>query len=322
MSALFGGGSSKEKTVALMDIESGSVGAALARISRKDAPRLFGEVRIDIPVKHTRSTEALALEIEKAMREAMSHISAVAARMRNTEPLSRLGAVGRALLFFSPPWASMHLEGGSAQFYEPMRAFGQGVVENHFGTIPTTVHPLGTIAAHGAVQLYPSDTPQLLCIVCGEVSEMLVLTSGALLGRGTIPVGTNTLLRTLVMHGGVSAQEAQSYLRMAERTAHPLAEPLSAAQSHFATEFTDVARDLNGENPFAGIIVMAPHTHADIFAHALTGHEPLQALFPEGGVVRSFRPQHLMPYLAGHAPRPDLPLMLGSLFAQAKFAGI
>ncbi len=307
-------------TVALLDIENGSVGAALARITPDDAPRLFGEVRIDTPVLTTLDTRVMTRGIEKAAREALRHVSEVAARLRLHEALSDTGEVGRAVAFLSPPWAAMHLSGGTADYAPHMQETVQGLLTEAFGDARATLHPFGTAVAHGAVRVFPDATPALVCIVNADVTELLAIVGNQLVGRATIPVGLHALMRTLSAHGGLSRAETLSLLALGPHARYSaVREPLAAAQAHFVREFAEAAGELLAQAPFAHVLVLAPRGSEEWFAHALAEDESLKDLFPENSTVRAMRPQHLMPHIAAHALKPDLPLMLEALFVDAKF---
>ena len=322
MSSIFGKKKTKgEKTVALVDIESGSVGAALVGLSKNEAPKLFAEKRISLPVRHARDSDTLFRAVTEATEEALHHTSNVSSRMRNHKALSGQGEIDRIAIFLSPPWASLHLTGGTAEYVEPMRRAINHMTQGVFGNIPTTFHPLGTAAAHGAAALFPFNTPSVLLNVGGEVSEILILTDSAILGHATIPLGRHTLLRTLMSHGGVSAAEAGSYMALNRREGHVLFEPMRVSEDHFASSVAEATRDLNhSQDLLSGIIVMAEEPLGEIVAKALSREESLSELFLEGGTVRSMRAPHVMPYIAAHAQKPDLCLLLEALFIDRKFA--
>jgi hypothetical protein len=302
MSPMFGGKKKSGKTIALVDVDSSSVGSALMHLSRHEAPKLFGETRVDVPLLTTRDAHLLARDIERAVHEALLHTSAVAARLRAHEAVASHGEVESAAVFFSPPWASMHLSGGTADFVEPMRRAAHLSVGATLGQIPTSFHPLGTAAAHGSVLIFPNEAPILLCIINQEVTELLIVSPKTLLGRATVPAGSHVLLRTLMTHGGMDREEARSYLRLPRRNDDQYSEPLKSSSD------------------FSGIIVIAQEPLPELLARALARHEGLAELFPEGGTVRAIRTQHVMPYIAAHARTPDLSLMLEALFINAKFA--
>ena len=61
---LFVGKKSPEKTVLILDVESGSVGSALVRLVPKKQPKLFGETRAYAPLSMSRSGSALYTNIK------------------------------------------------------------------------------------------------------------------------------------------------------------------------------------------------------------------------------------------------------------------
>ena len=321
MSPLFGKKKNKsKKTIVLVDIESGSVGSALVGLSEREAPKLFAEKRISLPVRHARDSGTLLHAVTEATEEALLHTSSVASRMRNHKALLGQGEIDRIAIFVSPPWASQHLSGGTAEYVEPMRRAVNHMTQGLFGEIPTTFHPLGTAAAHGAVLLFPFDTPSVLLIVSGEVSEILILNDRSLLGRATVPLGGHALVRTLISHGGVSAAEAESYMALSRREGHALFEPMRVAEDHFASTIAEATKDLSGQDALGGIIVMAEEPLGEIVARALSREKSLAELFLEGGTVRSIRSSHVTPYIAAHAHKPDLSLLIEALFIDRKFA--
>ncbi|HVV39201.1 MAG TPA: hypothetical protein VHD31_02645 [Candidatus Paceibacterota bacterium] len=309
-------------TIAILDVENGSVAAALARLTPNDPPKLFAETRIRMPILNSLDTRLMTREIEKATREALGHISRVAARIRLHDGLSSNGEVERSAAFFSPPWAAMHLEGGTADYAPHMSELVQNLLQETFGDKRSTLHPFGTAAAHSAVLLYPHLGSTMLCIVSGEVTELLVIENNRVVGRATVPVGFYSLLRTLTMHAGISAAEARSLLSLASGEHTTFIEPLVAAQSHFANAFAEAAAELLERSRVENVLVIAPHPVEEWFARALAEDSALIELFPPNSTVRAIRAQHAMPYIAAHALKPDLPLMLEALFVDAKFSGI
>ncbi len=308
------------KTVAILDIESGSVGAALARISPHEAPKLFAETRISLPIHKTRDSVALARAVEVAAEQALLHVSGVATRMREHEALRHQGEVGRVAVFMSPPWATMHLAGGTADFAEPVQHMARGVSRSLFGEVPTSFHPLGSAAAHGNALIFPSDSANLLCIVGGEVSELLVLNNHTVFGHATVPLGQHALMRTLISHGNVSPAEAESFLRLANREGHVLSEPMRVVEDHVAALVAQAADEARADKALSGVVVLAHEPISGIVARALSREKNLAQLFPAGGTVRSLRASHAMPYFTAHAPRPDVNLMLEALFIDGKFS--
>ncbi len=218
------------------------------------------------------------------------------------------------------PWATLELAGAPA-FAPHMRDMLHSAARATLGEKKVSLYPFGTAAAHGALSFFPDETPALLCIVSGEATELLLLENNSLKARATVPSGLHTLVRTLVSHGGMSQEEARSYLSLEGRdAAHPASEPSRHAQAHFAEQFADVAAPLLRVAPAQSVFVMAPQSAEAWFARALGESEPLAGLFREGATVRPIRAGHAQPYMGGHGTRPDLPLMLEALFVDKKFA--
>ncbi len=330
MSALFGLSAGRQKSISksdktflFIDVENGSVASALARISKKEPPRLFGERRVQLPVFHPISSQELAYKIDSTIKEALAHTSEVAARMRHNPETAAMGHITEARIFLSAPWARSSIgEKGLQWDYEPeILSLLQKNAHIFAVDVQILAHPFSRAAASAAFAFSEEET--LLCIVTGEVIELVLVDQGLVLGRATIPFGLHTVLRTLQSHAGLSLQEALSALRLLhlENThSHPYYEPMGASARHFAEEFSDAAEDLLEVSHARTILVLAPETVGDWFAKALTGNDRSTALFPDGGVVRTLRPKHCIPYLAAHAEAPDLHLMLETMFISAGHA--
>lgn len=319
MSPMFSGKKRRGKTVAVVDVESGSVGAALASVERGSPPKLFGETRIRVPILQTRDTALLVREIERAAKEALLHVSHVAARLRAHETSAPYGKVDRAAVFVAAPWATMHLVGGTADFLEPLTRSVTLSVRGTFGEVPTTFHPQGTAVAHGSLLFSPRESATLVSVINAEITELLVLKNAVLTGRATIPLGSHAIFRTLMTHAGMSSHEARSFLEL-PRKEGDLHEPLVIAAHMLGEHIEDAAREFN--TPLDTIFVVAHEPHAEFLAQSLTKNEKLGQLFPQGGTVRALRTHQIMPFIAAHAPKPDLHLMLEALFVNGKFSGI
>jgi hypothetical protein len=100
---------------------------------------------------------------------------------------------------------------------------------------------------------------------------------------------------------------------------HALGEASAHAQTHFAQEFTDVAKQLMRAAPARSVLMLAPASAEPWFARALERAEGLGSVFSEGSTVRAVRASHLQPFFSGHGSKPDLPLMLEALFVDKKF---
>ncbi len=312
------------KTVLLVDIESGSVGVALAHLVSGEAPKLFAEARVALPIFTTLNSAVLVREIEKTLRELLSHASLVATRLRGHRVVSQMGTISEVLVFLSPPWTSPGQGQKSLQWEHELTLVSriQTAVNDMFGAIPTAFHPFGTAASYATDALFQKQKEFLLCRVGGEVTELLLVAGGDLHGQGTVPFGHHTVLRTLQHHAGLSAQEARSALRLGtvslSNPPHTIAEPLNAAASHAVREFSEAAHDVLGKSAVRGVLIIAPAPLGEWFAHTLanppSGGEVLVDIFPHSTTVRALHTHHLEPHIAAHAAAPDLLLMLEALF--------
>jgi len=330
MSPLFGKKKSPGKTVAILDVESGSVGAALVRTSATLQPRLFAEVRIPVPAMRAVSGAALAAQVEHAAREALCHVSVVAARVRNApqvslhrvEELSDLSAIERVAMFLHPPWAGVDfdqlgkvLPGAIPEFFD----VAQTLSEETFGTVPLTLYSFGASAAPLLHSLYAVEGSCLVCTLTGEMTELVVVGPDGVVGHGTIPLGTHFLSRTLASHGGFSLSEAHSALSLLARGGiHAQSmEPLSAAASHFMREFSDAASELVSSHSTKQVFLVAPRGAGQWLAQAMTESDTTN-VFPKGGTIRAVGPQHLTPHVAAHGSSPDTALLVAALFIDAR----
>jgi hypothetical protein len=314
------GKKSAGKTIAVVDVENGSVGAALVRLSRHEAPRLFAETRILLPLSRTHNVEALMRQTDEALERALIHVSEVASRMRTHETLGQNGEVARIAGFLSIPWAALSLDKTAPDIPQHIKDTFRSAVYATLGEQPMSLHPYGTAALHGISSLFPYEAPILLCVVSGEATELLLLADNTLKARATLPQGFNTLLRTLVAHGGMSPHEARSFVHLGSTAPQALVEPLTHAGEHFAQEFMDVAQEMIKVAPVGSVLVTAPEQAETWFARALGEAQSLEEVFPEGSTVRAVRSEHVQPYMAGHGSKPDLPLMLEALFVDNKFS--
>jgi hypothetical protein len=321
MSPLFGKSKKgAEETVLVVDVESGSVAAALVVLSPGEIPKLFAESRVVLPIQKILDVSVLAGSVERGVREALRAPSLLAARLRNAagqdlklrQKLSRMGAVSRAVLFFGPPWAALQEQRGSLVWSrEPALARTlRQEIEATFGPIPIAEYSFGQAASGTAQRLFERPDEVLLCTITGEVAELLLMSGGAPHSYATIPAGSHTLLRTLGSHAGVSAHEARSALALARRgdVGH-LHEPLAAAALEFSGQFGAAAAAMQTTQPVREILVFGPEPIGEWFARALT-RLPLTAPFDANSAVRALHTRHLGSHVTVHTPRPDLILMV------------
>lgn len=303
------GTKSPHKAVLLLDIENGSVGSGLVRLSRDAAPELFGARRIGVPLMDTRSAAHLLRAVGHAASDAILHASEVAARMRHRSALPR---ISQAVVFLSAPWGVPNLSQGRPDFADPLVQALTPRLRALFGDIPVNLHAHASAAVHGTRAIYPDTGNALVVSINGEVCELILLQNGHVVGHATAPAGLNTVLRTLKAHAGLTEHEARSALRL-EPT-----EAMHAAAEHFAGEFKEVARELYGGAGSGDVIVLAHEPGAEWFARALS-HRSLADLYPHGGRVRVIRAGHLAPYV-GSLGTLDTHLALSALYASAAHA--
>jgi hypothetical protein len=321
MSALFKRTKKQEgSTVLILDVENGSVGSALVRVSPHEAPKLFGEKRVHTPFLKSHAASSIVSEVERAAEAALAHAAEVAARVRvhASEPH---GTISHTAVFLSPPWATM-----PTGFEELPHPISQRVYDSLITALgpgaSVSFHPFATAGAHLVPSLYPHEERYLLCIVSGEVTELVAMQSTPyqrqLLGHATLPFGQNAILRTLNTHAGLTPVEALSALKLARHgTMSHLHEPLTSLAIHLAGEFEEVARELAAQGELRSVFVVGSEPTAEWVAKALAEHASLDTLFPQGGTVRAVRGSHISPYIAVHAPKPDIALLLEALFVDA-----
>lgn len=301
------GNKSSHKTVLLLDIENGSVGSALLKLDAGQAPRLFGEERIAVPIMDTRSAHSLSRAVEHAASEALLHASEVSARLRHHA--NALAPVSKVVIFMAAPWGVPNLAQGRPDFAPAFEELAPRI-QSLFGDVPTNLHAHASAAVHGLRAAYPHEERALLLSVNGEVSELLLLEDARVVGHATAPIGTNTIVRTLKSHAGMSLEEARSAMKLNHSS-----EAMQAAAAHFAGEFKQAARELFAGTGQGSVFVLAQEPSAEWFARSLA-HQSLAELFPQGGVVRAMRPGHLAPFVAHHGT-PDTHLLLDALYTSA-----
>lgn len=317
---LFGGKKSPGRTVLLLDVENGSVGSALVRLSPAEPPKLFGETRFNTPLGMSRSSGGLFKDVRAAVREAVRSASEVAARVRTHAEVAPLGTVEHAAIFMAAPWGRPNLAEGRPDFLPEMTAVVAEEVARSFGYIPISLYTDTDAAAFGArAVMAPERTGEacLVCVITGELTELMRMDSSGVAAHATIPTGSHALLRTLRTHSGLSEHEARSAAKLQFKTPH-LREPFAAAGAHFAGHFKEAAQEIVQPGDVLRVIVVGADPAAEWFALALA-EDSLSELFPQGGEVRALRTRHLSPHIAAHAQHPDAMLMLAALFVDSHF---
>lgn len=316
--ALFGKKKTSSQTMLLLDVESGSVAAALAVISPTEPPKLIAEVRVPLPLALTRDTATLLSHIEKNAQEVVQKVSEVAARLRAHPKTEASGAVSRAAVVMGAPWGRPNFTSGKPDFVLHLQDALARDVRAFLGVVPVHYYTLAGVGTYGARALAPQEENVLLLGVHGEVSELILLNPNGVEAHATVPVGYHHVLRTLRTHGGLSEAEARSALRLSPTEAGAyVQEAARSAASHFADETTAAMKEVLQETQASSVLVLAHEPMGEWFAQALSLAPSAQELFPEGGSVRTLRSRHVSPHIALHAPSPDLLLMLAALFVDS-----
>lgn len=312
---IFGSKRPDAKTLLILDVENGSVGGALVRITEGEAPRLFAERRVHLPARLSRSATDVFGGIKNASRKVLSEVAEVAARLRQHPKTARVGEVEHVAIFLSAPWGMPNLQTGKPRFSTAVTEMMQKELRGFF-EVPASFYTSAGALYRGARQVVPYERDYLLVGVGGETSELLLVGDGAVLGHAIFPVGSHTVLRTLRSHADLTPTEARRILAEPMERRGVYQEPLSAASQHFAGSFAAGAEPLFKVSVPSRVYTLS-HSGADFFARSLAESRQTTALFPHGGTVRALRPRHVMPHLLAHAADPDLWLMLEALFATA-----
>jgi hypothetical protein len=299
------------KTFLILDIETGSVGGALAHVDPHAPPRLFGESRIELAAGATRDAYTLRERASRAILSIARGLAEVAYRLRGHEATARMGSVSRAAAFFAAPWGVPDLAAGRPTIDTDLKRSLEHAVDATF-EVPTHIHARASAGLGGIRALLPYEDTYLICMPGGEITEVLSVESGVVRSSGTIPAGRHTLLRTLVSHAGLTEEEARSALHL--RPAH-LREPLHHAAQHVSGHFSSLALE-HGWHGHRQIYSLAHE--GDWFARALA-ESPAAKLFAPDSAIRHIRNTHVSPLVALHAPDPDLALMLGALFVDSHY---
>lgn len=331
MSLLFGKKKQAEKTVLIVDVENGSVGVALARLSSAEAPKLFSQRRVQVSSLPVRDSALLARKVEKALVEVLSYAAEVAARVRLHPSAFEVGEISRIIFFLHAPWVAVNVtEPGkvSLDAQDDILFMLKQVVAAYFDGVPVSYQSFGSRIPSVVSGMFNTGDDVLFINITGEVMELAKARKGSLMGHATIPTGVHTFVRTLGVHSGMSEAEARSVLRLMKHTEAPShaswGEAFHAAGNQLLEESRDVLGELLGTYSSAhGIYVVAPEPAlGEWFARAITDDEGLSELFPEGSTARAVHPHHAKPFLGAHSQIPDIPLALEALSVDARMSGI
>ncbi len=322
---LFGTKKPDARTLLLLDVEQGSVGSALVRLSPGEAPKLFGETRVPLRILPTRDAVTLLRETREALRKALAYVVEVGSRLRNAPSRSRpssilhdIGEISHTAVFLGAPWGAPDFEGEMPAFVASIREMVGGSIEESLGPLSHNFYTAAGGILSGSSRVLPHDT-YLLCMVGGELSELMLLRDGVAAGYASAPVGRHALVRTLRAHG-LSDEESHSVLQL--DSGGLFAEPLSLAARHWAGHIADAASPLLARAGTNRIWVLAhggSKDASDWFARALSVNDDFNKLFPSGGELRALRSSYITPHIAAHALAPDLRLSLEALYSDGLF---
>ena len=316
MSPMFG----KKKTpgtIAVLDVESGSVASALVSLSKKENPQLLGQERKLLSPRGPVAASVLLKEIEKEIEHSLGRLSGISARLQEHQGS---GEIGRVAVFLHAPWTSVSIgERAKADAHDATLSQLRG--PSGVLGVPVTFHAFATTTTPIVHGLFGRPAESLVISIGGEVAELSLLKNGGIAGYATVPVGINTVLRTLEAHSGVSRHEAASILSLSRsKRDHAWAEALAAGAAAISRELRSGAGDLLTSGGGAQqIFVISREPNADFFARALTEEESMHDLFAPGSTVRAVLARHAAPYLSVQPIKPDVALMLESLFVDTRF---
>jgi hypothetical protein len=316
MSPLFGKKRSPS-SIAVLDIESGSLGSGLVHISKTNSPTLLGQHRSLLRQRSAASSASHLLQnIEQEIETALIRLSEVSTNLKSH---IQSEDIGRVAVFLHAPWTQV-------TFAERVKA------DTHDETlqrlrpkaeilgVPVTFHAFTTTTTPIVHGLFAHPEVALVISIGAEVSELSLLKSGGIVGYSTVPAGMNTVLRTLEAHAGVSRHEAHSILSLAKSArTHAWAEALASGVESLTRELHSGAASILSSSDTAQIFVISREPGVEIFARALSEHPSMQDLFEPGSVVRPLLSRTVASQLSGHPPRPDVALLLESLFVDSRF---
>lgn len=329
----FGSKKARGKTILIVDVENESVGCALVYVSKKAPPKVFAEHRVHLPLLTAVHSDLLREHVVRATHEAIMHTSAVASRIRNHTNTATLGDVSEAYVFLSAPWSSLRHVGSRLEWHhEPdiARALSAEIGE-FFGTIPVSYFASATAIAAVTNMLFTTPPHILIAHITGEVSQLYTLRSQpnkktrSLTAGATIPFGSRAATRTLRTHGGLSHSEAESALRLLSAAQSPVSEryeePLGVLLDEYGNHFGTVAKDMHAHD-VGGVVVVSDSRVGPWLARALSEHDAVTEAISDAAFVQTIHTHHLLPYVAAHAPQPDLLLLIESIFAHGKYRGV
>jgi hypothetical protein len=317
MAPLFGKKKQRGSLIALIDIESGSVGSALAYIEEGKRPRLFAQERKLI--SRSPFNKNLFEEIERELEDSFVHINTLVARMRHALPVED---ISRVSVFLHAPWVGTEvaLERIVPKPHEETLDRLKTSARGYFHAIPVSFHSFSTTATPVIGGIFGRPEEAVVCSIGSEVTELVLMKSGVIKGHATTPTGLSTIVRTLKSHAGVSEAEAFSILNLSKHTReHLWAEAIASGLAHFSSQLKGAAKHLVRADRPQQVFVLSPKNSSDWFARSLTEDQSLHELFYPGSTIRGVTSRFASEHLSGHPKVPDVALMLESLFVDTRF---
>src|SRR5690606_30166121 len=97
---------------------------------------------------------------------------------------------------------------------EPFRKRIDDIIDRRFNTHTVTVRSFPLAFFKAVNQVFIHGTSYLLFDITGESTELSIIRDGALHTLISVPMGKNTLVRSVMQHYGVNAEIALSFLNL------------------------------------------------------------------------------------------------------------
>jgi len=288
---MFGKKKAASGTVLILDVESGSVAAALVDLS-KPTPQIISYQRQHLPLTQSRSGSDITRLLEKTLEHSLTHVAEVAARMRVHAPGHNIGRISKAFVFLSAPWGSPNLATGGPQYVPGIRQYIKEAIETACGDMPVSFYTSADAIVYGS-RAIEKHIDTLAVALRGEMLELLLLNAGGTGAYSTVPLGSRSVLRTMQAHGALSGHEAHSMLTLAKHKGNLYYEPLLAAGRHLSDTFADGVQLLLPAGSATSIVVVGEQPLGEWFAKSIADNPRVSELFTEDSTVEALLPFHL-----------------------------